>query len=42
VNFPDLLISKDWKILSTSALDPLSLSLAVESLKNSGKSIPPD
>lgn len=37
-----LLISKDVHTLSTSALLSLSLSLAVASLKNSAKSIPPD
>ena len=42
VNFPALLISNDWNTLSTSALLSLSLSLAVASLKNSAKSIPPD
>jgi hypothetical protein len=42
VNFPDRLTSKDWKILSTYALLPLSFILAVANLKNYGKSIPPD
>lgn len=37
-----LLMSKETQTLSTSALLSLSLSLAVASLKNSGKSIPPD
>ena len=37
-----LLMSKDTKTLSTSALLSLSDSLAVASLRNSAKSIPPD
>lgn len=37
-----LLISNDFQTLSTSSLLSLSLSLAVASLKNSLKSIPPD
>jgi hypothetical protein len=37
-----LLMSKEVHTLSTSALLSLSLSLAVASLKNSAKSIPPD
>ena len=37
-----LLTSKEVHTLSTSALLSLSLSLAVASLKNSAKSIPPD
>ena len=37
-----LLISNEVHTLSTSALLSLSLSLAVASLKNSAKSIPPD
>ena len=38
----DLLTSKDFQILSTSSLLSLSPNLAVASLKNSAKSIPPD
>jgi hypothetical protein len=37
-----LLMSKEVHTLSTSALLSLSLSLAVASLKNSAKSMPPD
>ena len=37
-----LLMSKEVQTLSTSVLLSLSLSLAVASLKNSAKSIPPD
>jgi hypothetical protein len=41
-NLTALLMSKEVHTLSTSALLSLSLSLAVASLKNSAKSIPPD
>ena len=42
INLTALLMSKEVQTLSTSALLSLSLSLAVASLKNSAKSIPPD